>query len=138
MIETLAGRRCVSLRRFRHCFRGRPPSETGPVEFTWDDGTFLTLDVNTDWTLDLSNQPWNDPYAEGPEVERRALESEIGVWRQMSAPPSMHLLVGQVVISVNPEFNEVGEVAGAMLCFEDKIMVARVLEGGLSVEVHDR
>jgi hypothetical protein len=43
-----------------------------------------------------------------------------------------------VVISAAPEFNEVGEVTGVTLAFDDQIVVARVLGGELAVEVLGR
>lgn len=138
MIDALPGRRCMSIRRLNHRLAGHPPSETGPIEFTWDNGTRLTLDVNPDWTLDLYNQPWTDPYAAASEGEREELAREVGLWQDAFIPSVLKRLVGQAVTSAIPEFNEVGELTGISVAFEDKVVGARVRRGELTVEVVTR
>ncbi len=138
MIDTLPGRRCTCIRRFQHRLADQPPSETGPIEFTWDDGTRLTMDANTDWTLDLSSRPWTDPYPSVSESERKALAQEVGLWQEAPIPSALGRLVGQVVTSAAPELNEVGELTGLSLAFETQVVGARVLGGEVTVEVLDR
>lgn len=138
MIDALLGRRCTSIRRFSHHLAGLAPSEPGPIEFSWDDGTHLTLDANTDWTLDLSQQRWADPYAGVEERERQELAQAVGLWEEAAIPAELNRLVGQVVSFAEPQFNEVGEVTGLQLTFKDVTVVARVLTGELAIEVLDR
>lgn len=138
MISELPGRRCTSIRRFYHQVEGQPASQTGPIEFTWDDGTHFTLDANADWTLDSSGQRWSDPYAHARASVRAALAREGGVWEQASISSDLDRLVGQVVLSVVPDFNEVGELRGLDVVFNNKKGSARVVAGELAVEVHDR
>lgn len=135
MINALPGRRCASLRRFHHRIEGQSASETGPIEFTWDDGTHLTLDANTDWTLDFSGQQWSDPYAHASASQRLEIAKEVGVWEQGSIPADLNRLIGQVVIEAVQEFNEVGEVTGMTVVFNDQCVSVRVVGGELAVEV---
>ncbi|MCL3862103.1 hypothetical protein [Actinotalea sp. K2] len=137
MIDTLPGRRCASIRCFQHRLAGHPTSESGPIEFGWADGTWLTLDANADWTLALSTQPWVDPYAGVSVAEREALAQEVGLWHQAPAPIALRRLVGQSVASVLPEFNEVGELVGLKLAFEAQVVAARVVGGEVVVEALD-
>lgn len=134
MIDSLPGRRCASIRCFQHVLAGEP-STVGPIEFLWADGTWLTLDTNTDWTLDLSTQPWRDPYGAATGGEREVLAQEVGLWRQASTPGALSRLIGQVVTSAMPELNGVGELAGLRVVFETQVVAARVLGGNLVVEV---
>lgn len=135
MIDELLGRRCTSIRRFQHRLAGHPPSETGPVEFLWDDGTYLSLDANTDWTLNLSSSPWADPLESLAEGRRQALAQEVGLWEEAAIPNNLTQLIGQAVISADPELNEVGELTGLRLGFEAEVVAARVLSGKLAIEV---
>ena len=138
MIDTLPGRRCTSIRRFQHRLADHPPSETGPIEFSWEDGTRLTLDTNADWTLAMSGQPWADPYAGATERERKVLAQEVGLWQEALIPSALSRLVGQTVTSTVPEFNEVGDFTGLSVAFENQVVRARVFGGELAVEVVDR
>jgi hypothetical protein len=138
LIDELTGRRCTTIRRFRHRLADQAPTETGPIELTWDDGTLLTLDAKADWSLDLSSRPWIDSYASASESEREALAREVGLWHEAPIPSTLGRLVGQAVTSTTPEFNEVGELAGLHLAFETLVVRARVVSGELSVEVLDR
>ncbi|MFT3887742.1 MAG: hypothetical protein QM713_06220 [Arachnia sp.] len=138
MIDSLRGRRCVSLRRFHHRFEGGPASETGPIEFTWDDGTWLTVDVKTDWTLELSEQPWSDPFARASASQRRELAVSVGLWEQAPMSAELCRLVGRVVTSAVLDLNEVGGAAGLTVAFDGLSVSARVAGGELAVEVHER
>ncbi|GAB78178.1 hypothetical protein [Austwickia chelonae] len=138
MIDALPGRSCASIRRFQHRFADHPPSEPGPIEFTWDDGTRLTLDANADWTLNLSSKPWADPYADASELERNALAQEVGLWEAALIPIAMSRLIGQAVTSAAPEFNEFGELTGLSVAFEEQVVGVRVVGGELIVRVVDR
>lgn len=138
MIDALAGLQCTSVRRFQHRFEGEPGSETGPIEFTWDDGSLLTLDANSDWTLHLSGQHWADPYVNASESERQTLAREVGLWHEVQIPSGLRGLVGQGVTSTEPELDEMGELTGLRILFEIQVVNARVLGGELAVEVLDR
>ena len=135
MIEALLGRRCASIRQFRHEHTGERAGDSGPIEFAWDDGTWLTLDSGADWTLDVSSRPWVDPYAHASESELDELVREVGIWREVPVRGPLCQLVGQAVTSVEAELNEVGELTGLGLGFEAQAIAARVLRGELVVEV---
>ena len=138
MIDALAGLRCTSVRRFGHRFADESVSATGPLELAFDDRSVLTLDAKADWTLHMSNQPWTDPYADASEDERGVLARDVGVWHEVATPTSLARLVGQRVSSAEPELNEIGELTGLSIAFETHVVSARVLDGELTVKVHDR
>ncbi len=137
MMDELRGRRCVGVRRFGHRFRDLPLSETGPIEFTWDDGARLTLDGKADWTLDVSRRPWVDPYAGVAGSQRSALAVEVGLWEEAPLSRALERVVGQVLIADTPLFNEVVELTGLTLTFVDQVVVARLWGGELTVGVLD-
>lgn len=138
MIDALTGLRCTFVRRFHHQFADEPPSETGPLELAWDDGTVLTLDADTDWTLHVSGQPWVDPYASVSGRELEALAREVGLWHEAKVPTSLARLVGQTVTSSEPLLDEMGDLTGLSLAFETQVVTARVEGGQLTVEVVER
>lgn len=135
LIDTLAGRRCVAIRRFELRLGDGQPVESGPIEFTWADGTHLTLDVNADWTLAISGQAWTDPLVGVGEDSREVLEQGSWASREVQLPADLHRFIGEVVTSAVPEFNEVGELAGLSLSFKTRIVAARVLGGALDVRI---
>ena len=134
LIGGLPGRRCISILRFQHQIEGLSTSDAGAVEFAWDDGTHLTLDANADWTLDISAQQWLDPFAPVSVSQRAQLAMEVGVWERASIGADLSRLIGQVVTSTAPEFNEVGELTGLTVAFDDMSVSARVVGGKLAVE----
>lgn len=135
MIDALRGCRCTAVRRFHHRVAGQPPTGTGPVEFLWNDGTYLSLDASTDWTLNLSSAPWTDPFEGASEGRRQALAQEVGLWEEVTTPTNLAQFIGQAVTSVDPELNEVGELTGLRIGFDAGVVAARVLSGELAIEV---
>lgn len=114
---------------------GRPLERGRAVELGWSDGTFTTLDATADWTLDLTSQPWTDPYAGAGAVERQELADEVGLWEPTTATGDLNSLVGRSVTSVDPILNEAGELSGLELGFGDVTLLAVVEAGNLVVHV---
>lgn len=56
------GRLCRSITRFVHQCAGFAASRGGPVQFDWTSGECTLLDVNTDWSLEVAQRLWSDPY----------------------------------------------------------------------------
>ncbi|MFC4784023.1 hypothetical protein ACT8ZV_06085 [Nocardioides sp. MAHUQ-72] len=119
----------------QHRFADSIPSESGPIELGWSDGTFTTLDANADWTLDLTSKPWTDPYAGAGADERQELADEVGLWEPTTATGDLNILVGRSVTSVGPILNEAGELSGLELAFGDWLLLAAVEAGNLAVHV---
>lgn len=114
------------------------PSEFGPIEFAWDDGQFTTLDANSDWTLELSAQPWSDPFANAPTDERHRLAAEVGLWEPAALPSDLQKVVGRTASAVEPMLNEVGELVGVRIGFSDVVVSVSVADGNVVVTVDHR
>lgn len=135
MISTLVGRRCVSLRRFRHRFAGEAPSDFGPVEFGWEDGKFTTVDVTAEWTLDVSEGTWTDPFEGASREKRDELAAEVGLWEPAPLESNLSQVLGRTVWAADTERNAVEDISGIRLTFEGLIVKARVENGNLDVTV---
>lgn len=117
---SLIGRRCAAVSRVVHQFTGQAPTPTGPLELTWDDGLVTVVDVHADWTLNISIDPWVDPYLQAGSSERDRLGRELGLWSRRPADASNGLsaLVGATVTAVEPRYNEVDELVGIDIAFD--------------------
>ncbi len=110
-------------------------ADEGPVEFAWDDGSFLTIDVNTDWTLDFSLTPWADPFAKADVDQRRELSALGWLWFECEVGGDLPQIEGQRLISSELNRNIVGEVQGIRLEFDGATVAAHVRGGDLDVDV---
>jgi hypothetical protein len=129
------GLECTSIRRVHLVISGGPPSHFGPLELGWEDGTFRTLDVNPDWTLDVADHRWTDPYASASVSERAHLQAEIGVWSPGIVDDELHAVEGRRLTAFHPQCNEVNEVIGVFLEFGEVVLDAHMFAGNLSVSV---
>ena len=129
------GRHCTSVKRWQHRIEGHEASDFGPLEFGWSGGEFTTLDVKGDWTLELSLQPWSDPFATATAEYRAALAKEVGLWEPMPLSEEFHKVMGSIVTAVDPLLNEMGELTGLKITFGDVVVLAKSYEGNLLVSV---
>ena len=136
-MDDLVGQQCSSLRRWRHRMPGHAPSETGPVEFGWETGAWLTLYAAADWTLRISYVPWVDPFADVAGSERDLLVEEVGLWEEAPLDGASESLLGRALTSALPRFSEVGELAGLTLSFGRIVAEAEVNAGELEFHVQD-
>ncbi|MBL0886367.1 hypothetical protein [Myceligenerans indicum] len=135
-LPELVGRRCAAVSRFVHQFTGEPATSTGPLELIWDDGQVTVLDVRSDWTLDVSSDPWVDPYLEATPPEREHLGREVGLWSRILIDESaddLSAVVGARVTAAEPWHNEIGELAGADITFDTARITLRQWAGDLVV-----
>lgn len=133
MISKLVGRRCVGVRRFAQ--NAGAGVDEGPVEFAWDDGSFLTIDVNADWTLGFSAASWTDPFAKANADQRRELSALGWLWFECKGVGSLQQIEGQSLVSAELKQNTAGEVTGVTLEFARSTVAAQVNGGDLHVEV---
>ncbi len=133
MTLDIEGLRCASVRRMHHRFPGDPPTSSGPVEFGWTGGRYLTLDVNSDWTLNVSERRWEDPLGGVAPHERLELSHIVGFWEIESSPSDLASVVSQRLSEIDTIFNEVGELVGLRLVFEDRVIRAEMYAGDLTV-----
>jgi hypothetical protein len=114
------GRRCVGLRRVHHRFQGAVDPARGPVELSWGGGGATVFDIASDWTLEITDGRWQDPFGDVLAPRRRELESEVGEWipREVAAGDELIEVVQQELRAVTSERDEMGEVCGVRLAFE--------------------
>lgn len=127
MNVSLTGRVCTGIRSFRNTLDS---ADVGPLEIAWCDGGYTSIDVNADWTLNVSDGAWLDPYAKATEEESEKLAREVGLWE----PVRDERLVGISGLAVSAttfEANEVGEIQGIKVEFNEIVLVARVFGGDL-------
>ncbi|MDF0513910.1 hypothetical protein PX701_09795 [Agromyces sp. H3Y2-19a] len=124
------------MRRFFHRFDGGERSSTGPVEFAWDDGTFSTIDVGSDWVITVASRAWIDPFANASDVERQQLAIDVGLWEVEPSPRALMPVVGHILTGVEGVRNEVGLVDEVRIMFADVVVVAEVDDGDLAVTIH--
>ena len=74
-----AGLRCTAVNRFHHRFRGTVDQASGPLELAWENDSVTAFDVASDWTLEITETPWSDPFANASPDHLRDLEDEVGV-----------------------------------------------------------
>lgn len=135
MIATLVGRRCTSVRRFRHRYLGEEPSEFGPVEFGWSDGRYTTIDADSDWTMELTEARWQDPYAETSAEQREELAAEVGLWEPAPLEDDLASVIRREVSATEVDLNEVDDISALHIAFGDVIVSARLYGGNLYVSV---
>ncbi|MGQ0844054.1 MAG: hypothetical protein ACT4QF_07945 [Sporichthyaceae bacterium] len=109
----------------------------GPLELRWDDGSATTFDTHSDWSLEIVDGPWQDPFADVSADRLRELESEVGVWvaREVGAGDPLWAVTGQELRSVVLERNEMDELGGARLAFESVTMRVFGWGGFVRVEI---
>lgn len=125
MTSEIVGRRCVSVRLFRHRFAGEITGDRGPIEFGWADGGFTTVDTRLDFSLRICDGPWEDPFAGTPPDRLREIAVELGLWESFPVPDDLQRVVGRVASSAELKFTRDGELDALVVFFGDLRVEAR-------------
>ena len=136
----ILGRRCVEVTRILHQIQGEPPTMGCLLEFTWESGEVTLLQDGWEPTISVSSEPWGDPYARASESQREELAAAVGLWarKKPSEDDALVRVVGERATSIEPFFNQVGQLGGIEIAFESVAVTAVALtEGSLAVDVRE-
>ena len=132
-----AGLRCIGFDRFHHRFRGSVDRSSGPLQLTWDNDGVTAFDIATDWTLEITDRPWADPFAGASPDRLGDLDGEVGIWvrAQVADDDPLVVVIGQSLLSATPERDEMGELVGVRLCFDTTTLRLFGWEGNLRAQI---
>jgi hypothetical protein len=125
LLLRFVGRPLLRVRRIFFTHGQRTETRAGPLELTFSPASTLLLDVGADGeTLSVTEQSWEDPFAPPTSQENEAWVVEHGKWAAFdeSAQPAYGEFVGATLTSVRPLRAAGGNICGARLTFDSRVM----------------
>jgi hypothetical protein len=114
LAEFVGGEIASIARRF-YVFEGVAADDRGPVEFVFQDGRFVGLDVGGDGeSIRLDEEPWVDPFRRPLSRENAEFVDSSGKWTRfdVSTIEAYAYLIGSRVSQFAPVMGSSGKVIG--------------------------
>jgi hypothetical protein len=136
MLDEVMRRRLRVVKRFAWQPEDGPPSspEVGSVHMWFEGGRAVHLDGAADWTLRWCiTEPGDDEW-----MSRYTYDFH-GRWvlRESTDEEPFLGLVGSLLTSATPEFDEVNDVVGVTLVFENREVALHLREGEINTSPRD-
>jgi len=135
-LQHLRGRKVSRIRRIYFVYQGTVKTHEGALELRFQDGSFLLLNTHTDWTLSIEQEEWSDPFAPALTKEKGEFIRDAGKWSAFDRSHTVpaHFLLGRTVSAFQEIRDEIGQIMGAILEFDEFAVKAYSYAGETRVE----
>jgi len=138
-LSRLCGLSCMAVHQAHHIWEGEIDRSSGPVELSWSDGSFISLDARGDWTLRIDIGPWQNYYRNATPEQVKVLAKEVGLWvlEDMSQQSSIPLILGKVLLQIEEVIDETNEFIGLLFHFRGVSLRTAVWAGEIVFKVEE-
>jgi len=131
-LSRLVGLSCTSIKQAYHIWKGQiDRAQGGPVEMTWSDGSRVSLDGRSDWTLRVQSGPWHNYYEGCSRVQLKVLAIELGLWKQesVSRKEPIRPVLRRPLQTIEEILSRYDELMGVIFHFPDASLRAATWAG---------
>jgi hypothetical protein len=138
LLSSLEGRVACRIRRIRYVVRGEVMPDTGPIEFSFTDGSIVLLDAGPDGeALAVRAAAWIDHFAEPLSIENRQFVEQSGKWTafDVSAQKPYSRLIGEQIGQVIPIRTLENKIKGVALTTRESTVRVEIEADEVTVDI---